>query len=136
MRQRCRSAKVGASLLFLAAVPLAAQSTSDDFFEAKIRPVLAQKCFACHSSRVEDPKGGLVLDTKAGMLAGGRLGPVIVPKNPADSRLLQALRYDDPHLQMPPSGKLADRVIADFEQWIAAGAPDPRVDTVVASAPP
>ena len=75
-----------------------------------------------------------MLDTKAGVLKGGKLGPVIVPGNPAESRLLEALTYSNAHLQMPPSGKLADSVIADFEQWIAAGAPDPRVDTAVASA--
>src|SRR5207247_100598 len=84
------------------------------------RPVLSAKCYACHSSRLAAPKGELVLDTKAGVLKGGKLGPVIVPGNPAESRLLEALTYSNAHLQMPPSGKLADSVIADFEQWIAA----------------
>jgi hypothetical protein len=73
--------------------------------------------------------GGLVLDTKAGLLKGGGLGPVVVPGKPAESRLLKALRYTDPHLQMPPAGKLPDPVILDFDQWIAAGAPDPRAET-------
>jgi hypothetical protein len=135
MRQVDRSVLIGALLLLANAASLRAQPTPDEFFEAKIRPVLAQRCFACHSSALKDPKGALVLDTKAGILNGGRLGPAIVPGKPADSRLLQALRYADPHLQMPPSGKLADQVIADFEQWIAAGAHDPRVDTAAAAAP-
>jgi hypothetical protein len=136
MRQIDRKTLLGASWLFVAVGSLGAQAPSSEFFEAKIRPVFAQKCYACHSSTLKDPKGALVLDTKAGLLNGGRLGPAIVPGKPADSRLLQALRYSDPHLQMPPSGKLADEVIADFEEWIAAGAPDPRVDTVVANGLP
>ena len=78
----------------------------------------------------------LVLDTKAGLRKGGARGAEVVPGNPSQSRLLQALRYTDPTLQMPPTGKLPDQVIADFEQWIAAGAPDPRVDPVTASASP
>jgi len=131
MRQIDRSILLGASLILAAIAVPGAQPLSDEFFEAKIRPVLAQKCYACHSSTLKDPKGALVLDTKAGMLDGGRQGPAIVPGKPADSRLLQALRYFDPHLQMPPGGKLADQVIADFERWIAAGAPDPRVDPIV-----
>jgi Protein of unknown function (DUF1553)/Protein of unknown function (DUF1549)/Planctomycete cytochrome C len=133
------SVVLGASLTVLVAAPVGAQQAppvGTDFFETRIRPVLSTKCYACHSSRLAAPKGDLVLDTKAGVLKGGKLGPVIVPGNPAESRLLEALSYSNAHLQMPPSGKLADSVIADFEQWIAAGAPDPRVDTAVASAAP
>jgi hypothetical protein len=73
--------------------------------------------------------GSLTLDSKAGVLKGGATGPAIVPGKPAESRLLKALTFTDAHLQMPPSGKLPDAVIADFEQWIASGAPDPRVST-------
>ncbi len=108
-----------------------------DLFEKKIRPVLATKCFGCHSSKLKSPMGGLILDTKAGLLKGGTSGKVVVPSKPEDSRLYHALEYTDPVLQMPPTGKLADPVIADFKEWIAAGAPDPRVDAVaVASAAP
>src|SRR5438128_12434045 len=115
-------------LLALIAGQLSAQSTGDELFEKKIRPVLATNCYLCHSSKLKSPMGGLVLDTKAGMLKGGVSGPVIVPGKPAESRLLRGLRYNDLYLKMPPTGKLADSVIADFEQWIAAGAPDPRTD--------
>jgi hypothetical protein len=121
------------SALALNGFVLLAQSSPDEFFEAKIRPVLSTRCYACHSSRLAAPKGELVLDTKAGLLKGGKLGPAIVPGNPSESRLLQALRYTDPHLQMPPTGKLADTIIADFEQWIAAGAHDPRAEIVAAT---
>src|SRR5687767_4267917 len=95
-----------------------AQTPDASFFEAKIRPVLANKCYACHSSKLKAPMGGLIVDTKAGLLKGGTVGPAIVPGKPAESRLLKALRFTDPHLQMPPTGKLPDNVIADFEQWI------------------
>lgn len=120
--------------LVLYAAPVGAQNADADFFESKIRPVLATRCFGCHSSKLAEPKGDLVLDTKAGLAKGGRLGPEIVPGRPAESRLLHALRYTDQSLAMPPTGKLPDQVIADFEQWIARGAIDPRVD-VVAGAP-
>jgi hypothetical protein len=80
--------------------------------------------------------GGLALDTKAGLLAGGATGPVIIPGKPAESRLIQALSYKDENLQMPPTGKLPDAVREDFEQWIAAGAPDPRIATTSAANSP
>jgi hypothetical protein len=105
-----------------------AQSTADEFFEKKIRPVLANNCYACHSSKLKAPMGGLVLDTKAGLLKGGDSGPALVPGQPAESLLLRAMRYNDLRLKMPPTDKLPVAVIADFEQWIAAGAHDPRID--------
>lgn len=107
-----------------------AQSVGDDFFEKKIRPVLATNCYGCHSSKMKSPMGGLVLDTKSGLLKGGDSGPAIVPGKPAESLLLRVMRYGDPVLKMPPTGKLPDAVLADFEQWIAAGAPDPRTETL------
>jgi hypothetical protein len=118
----------------LFATSLFAQDTA--FFEAKIRPVLAAKCYACHSSELSAPMGSLIVDTKSGLLKGGASGPAVVPGKPAESRLLKALTYTDPHLQMPPSGKLADVVIKDFEHWIAAGAPDPRTAAVPSAAKP
>ena len=79
---------------------------------------------------------GLVLDTKAGLQKGGASGPVVIAGKPDESRLLLALRYTDPKLQMPPTGKLPDETIASFAEWIAAGAIDPRVDTNPVSAAP
>jgi hypothetical protein len=80
--------------------------------------------------------GGLALDTKAALLAGGSSGPAIVPGKPDESRLVKALTYQDPELQMPPSGKLPDSIQADFRQWIAAGAPDPRIATTSSTPTP
>ena len=133
-----RPVLLGVVVTLLATTWTAAQSTppvNDEFFESKIRPVLSSRCYACHSSRLAAPKGELVLDTKAGVLKGGRQGPAVVPGKPADSKLLEALTYANAHLQMPPSGKLADPIIADFERWIAGGAPDPRTETVAAAGP-
>jgi hypothetical protein len=124
-----RHVLVGALLLAAASTPAGAQQVTNEFFEAKIRPVLAAKCYACHNSKMKEPKGYLTLDSREGVMKGGTLGPALVPGKPGDSKLIHAMKYVDPHLQMPPSGKLADEVIADFEAWIAGGAPDPRVDT-------
>ena len=128
---------VGAIFALSVAPPLAAQTTDVDFFESKIRPVLVQRCYSCHNSKLAAPKGELVLDTKEGLLKGGTSGPGLVPGNPSESRLLKALSYTDPLVQMPPSGKLADAVLADFTQWIAKGAVDPRTSApALASASP
>src|ERR1700693_2154319 len=112
------------------AVPLAAQTRDFTLFETKIRPVLETKCYGCHLPKLKAPMGGLTLDTKAGLLKGGATGKVIVPAKPGESRLLKALSYSDPSLQMPPAGKLPDSVIANFKQWISAGSPDPRSDVL------
>jgi hypothetical protein len=98
------------------------------FFEAKIRPVLAEKCYGCHSPS-NKIKGDLRLDTKDGILRGGEHGSAVVPSAPEKSLLIKAIRHEDPDLSMPPKskgGKLPDAVIADFESWIRMGAPDPR----------
>src|SRR5277367_4000225 len=85
-----------------------AQTPDAAFFETKIRPVLVGKCYGCHSSKLKAPMGGLALDTKAALLSGGSSGPAIVPGKPDESRLMKALSYADPELQMPPTGKLPD----------------------------
>lgn len=99
------------------------------FFEKNIRPVLADKCYKCHSADAEKIKGGLVLDTRDGIRAGGDSGPAIVPGDLARSRLIEAIRYTNKDTQMPPEkkgGKLPDAVIANFKKWVQMGAPDPR----------
>ena len=95
-----------------------------DFFENKIRPVLVKHCYQCHSTKAKKVKGDLLLDSKAGMLKGGDSGPAIVVGEPAESNLIKALKYDG--YEMPPDGKLSEAIIADFENWISAGAVDPR----------
>jgi hypothetical protein len=109
---------------FLAAAR--AQDPGVDLFEKKIRPALVERCEQCHSAKISSPMGGLRLDTAAGLLAGGASGPAVVPGDPGASRLLEAIRFTDPSLKMPPQGKLPDATIAAFEEWIRLGAPDPR----------
>ncbi|MCX7418074.1 MAG: PSD1 and planctomycete cytochrome C domain-containing protein [Planctomycetia bacterium] len=99
-----------------------------EFFEQKIRPVLAQHCYSCHSEEARNAKklkAKLYLDSAEGMLDGGESGPVMVKGKGAESLLVKALKYDG--LEMPPSGKLPEEVIADFVKWIDMGAVDPRV---------
>src|SRR5437870_3843099 len=100
--------------LLLAGSPAAADP-GREFFEKKIRPVLVEHCFKCHSGEAGKPKGGLRLDSRAAVLQGGDTGPALVPGQPNDSLLLQAVRYTDAGLRMPPKGKLPDAVIADVE---------------------
>src|SRR5262245_38064481 len=100
---------------------------SMEFFEAKIRPVLIEHCYKCHSVESKKRKGELWLDSRAGILEGGKSGPVLVPGDPGKSRLIEAIRYRNPDLQMPPDNPLPPAVVADFEAWIRMGAPDPRV---------
>ncbi len=104
-----------------------------DFFEQKIRPVLVEHCFACHSARAPKLKGGLRLDTREGVRQGGESGPAIVPGKPDASLMLRALRYTE-H-KMPPRGQLPERVIADFQRWIETGAIDPRTDASATAGP-
>ncbi len=100
-----------------------------EFFEQKIRPVLVKHCYECHSAESKNVKGGLRLDTRAAVLAGGESGLIVVPRKINDSPILAALRYES--FEMPPAGKLPERVIADFERWIMMGVPDPREGEVV-----
>ncbi len=100
-----------------------------EFFEAKIRPILADACYKCHSAEAGKSKGDLFLDSRAGLLKGGAGGPAIVAGDPDKSLLIEAVRYTDEDLQMPPKndgGKLAPEQIALLEQWVKMGAPDPR----------
>lgn len=114
------------ALLVAAAAVAAAQTAEIEFFERRIRPILAGTCEACHSSQLAEPMGGLVVDSRDGLRAGGASGPVLVPGSPDASLIMRALGYLDPVLKMPPTGRLPDRVIEDFRTWISAGAVDPR----------
>jgi len=94
------------------------------FFENKIRPVLVQQCYECHSGNGKKSGGKLLLDTPADMMAGGQSGPALVLGNPDESLIIQAVRYDG--LEMPPKKKLPDQVVSDLVTWVKMGAPDPR----------
>ena len=101
-------------------------SSSDRiFFENRIRPVLAQSCYECHSAGAEKLGGKLYLDSKGGILTGGESGPALVPGAPEKSLLLRALSWTH-DLEMPPQEPLPEQVLSDFEEWVRRGAPDPR----------
>ena len=115
--------------LLLSSMPaLAAEFAAKDleFFEKKIRPVLAEHCFKCHSADAKKLKGGLLLDHRAGVLKGGDSGPSIVSGKPEESLLIEAIGYDNVDLEMPPRGRLSDQQIADLTEWVKRGAPWPK----------
>ena len=105
----------------------AAQSADSDakgveFFESQIRPLLANMCYQCHSQESKKAKGGLLLDSREGLLNGGDSGPVIVRGDPDKSLLIKAVRYRDEDLRMPPDGKkLTGTQVADLEAWVKMG---------------
>lgn len=105
------SALVSAS----AAVP----ANPGEFFEMKVRPVIADKCLGCHAG---GKMGGLQLDTREHALAGGKSGPAITPGDPDKSLLIQAIRQTHATLKMPPGGKLPEGQVNDIAAWIKAGA--------------
>src|SRR5262249_36201462 len=92
-----------------------------DFFEKRIRPVIVQNCYKCHSADTKELKGDLLLDTRAGVQRGGESGPVIKPGDPNASQLVKAIKYTNKDLKMPPDKKLSDAQIADIETWIRNG---------------
>ncbi len=108
----------------------ASDASKLEFFEKKIRPLLAERCFECHSTEARKAKGGLRLDTREDLLTGGDTGPGLIPGDPAKSRLIEAVRYQNQDLQMPPKSPLKPEQVRDLEQWVKMGAPDPREKTV------
>lgn len=97
------------------------------FFETSIRPLLIEKCDKCHGT--DKQWGSLRLDSREALLKGGDSGPAIVPGQPGESRLVQAIQQTDPSLSMPPKEKLTDRQIADVIRWVEMGAPFPATPT-------
>ncbi|MBX7212219.1 MAG: PSD1 and planctomycete cytochrome C domain-containing protein [Verrucomicrobiaceae bacterium] len=118
----------GLAVLWVSAV----SALGADLFREQVEPILRQRCYECHSHAVKI-KGGLVLDSRSGWQKGGDSGPALVPGKVEKSRLIEAVRYTNPHLEMPPKAKLPAGEIAILEQWVAAGAPDPRESAVVAT---
>jgi len=113
------------ALAFLTVFPLAAQTAnSTQFFESKVRPLLAAQCFSCHSSKSKMTFGGLKMDQRASFFQGGQSGVVVVPGKPDASRLIEAVRYAGA-LKMPPSGKLKPEQIEILTEWVKIGAPWP-----------
>jgi hypothetical protein len=111
----------------------AASGGDAEFFEKKIRPLLEEKCLECHSS-AKKVKGGLSLESREAWMKGGDSGSAIEPGDAEKSRLVEAVRYKNRDLQMPPKNALSEAQIRDFETWVKMGAPDPRTAAAKASA--
>lgn len=122
MRNRIFPGVILVAVCFSSA-PAQGTGAGADFFERKIRPVLVESCYECHSEGSKKIKGGLRVDGRAELLRGGDEGPAIVPGKPNESRLILAMSHRDPDLAMPPKKpKLSDGIIHDFERWIEGGA--------------
>ena len=134
-----RRAPLLAAIPAVCALTMAVAHAGDAaFFEAKIRPVLVERCYACHSATAGKTKGGLAVDTRDGLRKGGGSGPALVPGHPDESLILDAIRHEDHDLKMPPKAadKLSPAQVADFERWIKDGADDPRIGTTTAATDP
>lgn len=126
---------LGALLIFIssARVLAAPEPSKLEFFEKKVRPLLAERCYECHSAEAKT-KGGLRLDVRDGWAKGGESGPAIEPGSLEKSLLIKAVRYTDRDLKMPPKQRLTEEQVAVLEQWVKLGAPDPRTGATVAVA--
>ena len=113
-------------VLVITSVDGAEDIEATHFFEDRIRPVLVEHCYSCHSEEAKELKGELRVDLASGLRDGGTSGPAVIPGDAESSLLIRALRYEE--FEMPPRGKLADHVIADFIRWIDHGAFDPRAE--------
>ncbi|HMB79081.1 MAG TPA: DUF1549 domain-containing protein, partial [Vicinamibacterales bacterium] len=139
-----------AGAMLLAALPLALQLAAEarqsapassrpdspEYFETSVRPVLAANCYDCHA---DERMGGLRLDSRDGLLKGGKSGPAIVPGDPEKSLMIQAVRQTRDTLKMPKGGRLKPAEIDALVEWVKAGAPWPSfagASTAAASAPP
>jgi len=124
------------ALLFLCLAAAAQEITPDqrEFFERKIRPILADSCYACHNAKLKTAFGGLRLDSREGLRKGGDSGPSLIPGDAENSRLIKAISYQH-EIKMPPAGKLKPEQIAALIEWVKMGAPDPREATPVAGEP-
>jgi mono/diheme cytochrome c family protein len=121
--RQCVIAWVAACILLIA--PNCRAESDDDFFEARVRPVLVKHCQDCHGAKKQE--GGLRLDSRDAWMRGGDRGAAIIAGEADKSLLIKAVRHDDPDLQMPPdTKKLTAAEIADLEAWVQRGAYDPR----------
>ncbi len=115
--------------LVCAQTPSAQAAAAPDFFETKVRPILATSCYACHTN---SQLGGLRVDSRAALLKGGQTGPAIVPGDPDKSLLILAIRQSG-ELKMPKGGKLKKEDIDALSEWVKAGALWPEAAPVIAA---
>jgi hypothetical protein len=92
-------------------------------FEEKIAPLLAARCYKCHSGEAAKPKGALRVDSRDALLKGGETGPALVPGKPVESLLMKAVGWEDADLKMPPKERMPAAEVELLRQWITKGAP-------------
>jgi hypothetical protein len=114
------------AIFFPLSTPAADSPSGLEFFEKRVRPILVERCYECHSTTAKKVKGGLLLDSKEGWAKGGDSGPAIVPGELQKSLLVQAVRWVDEETQMPPKNQLPPAEIEVLLEWVRMGAPDPR----------
>ena len=129
---------VGLALLLLPYLAIAAAGEPAGvegarFFREKIEPVLKKECFGCHSAQAKEVKGGLRLDSRAGLLSGGDTGPAVTAGKADKSLLIQAMRHEGDLAMPPDKPKLPAQTIADFVKWVEMGALDPRQENAPAT---
>jgi cytochrome c553/mono/diheme cytochrome c family protein len=133
-----RNLAVAAALLFSTSLPALAAEVADqaaavEFFEKRVRPILAERCLACHEDLAS---GGLRLDSREALLKGGSHGPAVVPGDPDGSLLIQSVRHTHARIKMPMGGeKLRGEEIRDLAAWVKMGAPWPEADSTPAPKP-
>lgn len=110
------------AIILVPAVLRAGEPVDNEFFERKVRPILAAHCVSCHGPKKQ--KGELRLDSRAGFAAGGQTGALVKPGEPDKSLIVQVIRYDG-DIKMPQKGKLPDAEIATLTEWVKGGAPWP-----------
>jgi hypothetical protein len=121
----------------LIAAARAEPSAADlEFFEKKVRPILVERCYECHSAEAGKSKGGLTVDSQPALLQGGDNGPALIAGDPDKSLLITAIRYQKRELQMPPKSPLSAADKSVLEEWVKRGAPDPRNEEIAASVKP
>jgi hypothetical protein len=129
--------RVSLTFCLLAVIGLApllkGQTDAEQFFESKVRPILANNCYTCHTGA---KSGGLRLDSREALLKGGKSGPAVVPGSPEQSLLIQATSYKHPRIKMPPGDKLEEADVADLSKWVSGGAVWPQSSTPVATSGP
>ncbi len=110
-----------------------ASSEEIEFFESRVRPVLVDQCYSCHSAQIETPFAGLQLDSRDAILKGGDSGPAVLAGDPGGSRLIQVLRGRP--VLMPPTGRLDSETVSALAEWVRMGAPWPDERAVEEEAP-
>ena len=127
-----KSLVIAITICSISKLPTCSAQSDEDFFESNVRPLLVKHCQECHGEKKQE--GSLRLDSRDGWLRGGERGQAIHPGQPENSLLIQAVKYEDSDLEMPPSNPLTEQEVAVLEAWVKRGATDPRTESATSTA--